>query len=146
LKSPKVGISADAETTLHQNRAVSAGTCAVCVDVYAWLDGASLTDVDWQVTPTCNSPAVTHAIAVVLVSPVSCHLSSLPVCLSANATIIRHTFSRECVMEEEEVCFISVDEMTERVWDKVNVCDIVHYSACECRKIISCCQVICASV
>lgn len=25
-------------------------------------------------------------------------------------------------MEEEEVCFISVDEMTERVWDKVNVC------------------------
>jgi len=49
-------------------------------------------------------------------------------------------------MEEEEVCFISVDEMTERVWDKVNVCDIVHYSACECRKIISCCQVICASV
>lgn len=45
------------------------------------LDAASLTDVDWQVTPTCNSPAVTHAIAVILISPVSCHLSSLPVCL-----------------------------------------------------------------
>lgn len=45
------------------------------------LDATSLTDVDWQVTPTCNSPAVTHAIAVILISPVSCHLSSLPVCL-----------------------------------------------------------------
>lgn len=51
-------------------------------------------------------------------------------------------------MKKEEVCFISADEMTERVWDEVRecVCDIVHYSACECRKIVSCCQVICVSV
>ncbi len=53
------------------------------------LYAASLTDVDWQVTPTCNSPAVTHAIAVILISPV------ISACLSE---IIRHTFPTESVL------------------------------------------------